>query len=202
MSREVKNKVSKDKIINAAIIEFSENDYFKASTNSICKNNNISKGLLFHYFKSKDEIFLECIKKAVDELVEYINLNYENKSNSLKENINKYFDVRGEFFNLNPNYQSLFKSIMINPPKHLVNEINELNGKLKDLNKSILVQLLDSVQLRDGVSKESIIQLIFAFTDYLLVNKHDINEKKCNKELIDFIDILFYGAIKREEDKL
>ncbi len=47
-----------DRIINAAITEFAKKGYGKASTNEIVKEANISKGLLFHYFKSKKDLFL------------------------------------------------------------------------------------------------------------------------------------------------
>lgn len=47
----------KDKIINAAIEEFSKFPYEMASTNNIVKNAGISKGLLFHYFGSKKGLY-------------------------------------------------------------------------------------------------------------------------------------------------
>jgi len=47
----------KSKIVAAAIIEFAQNGYGKASTNTIVKEAGISKGLLFHYFGSKKGLF-------------------------------------------------------------------------------------------------------------------------------------------------
>lgn len=51
MKQKEKNKISRDKILNAAIIEFGTKDYGKASLNNICNDNNISKGLIYHYYK-------------------------------------------------------------------------------------------------------------------------------------------------------
>lgn len=67
----------RDRIVNAALKEFSENSFEKASTNNIVKSANVSKGLLYHYFKSKDELYtylkdfvfitiLDAIKKNID----------------------------------------------------------------------------------------------------------------------------------------
>jgi AcrR family transcriptional regulator len=53
-------KIDKDKkirIINASMEEFGEKGFELASTNSIVKNAKISKGLLFHYFSTKQELF-------------------------------------------------------------------------------------------------------------------------------------------------
>ena len=47
----------RENIINAAIKEFSQYPYSKASTNNIVKNAGISKGLLFHYFESKQGLY-------------------------------------------------------------------------------------------------------------------------------------------------
>ncbi len=47
----------RDRIINAAIEEFANAPYEKASTNNIVNKAGISKGLLFHYFGSKKELY-------------------------------------------------------------------------------------------------------------------------------------------------
>lgn len=45
------------KIINAAFEVFTKNDIEKASTNSIVKQAEISRGLLYHYFENKQDLF-------------------------------------------------------------------------------------------------------------------------------------------------
>lgn len=45
-------------ILNAALKEFSQRGYEEASTNRIAKAAGISKALMFHYVKSKEELFL------------------------------------------------------------------------------------------------------------------------------------------------
>ena len=50
--KEKKSINNKEKIINVALEEFVLNGYKAASTNSICKNAQVSKGLLYHYYKS------------------------------------------------------------------------------------------------------------------------------------------------------
>lgn len=66
----------KDRIINAALNEFRRNGFEKASTNEIVEKANISKGLLFHYFKNKKDLFLYMydysLQIFVDEFLEKI----------------------------------------------------------------------------------------------------------------------------------
>ncbi len=70
---ETLNPAKKQRIINAALEEFAKHGYDKASTNSIVKNANISKGLLFHYFTNKKTLYhylsnwsFEIIITAID----------------------------------------------------------------------------------------------------------------------------------------
>lgn len=51
------NPDKKGRLINAAMKEFGENRFQKASTNVIVKEAGISKGLLYHYFSSKKDLF-------------------------------------------------------------------------------------------------------------------------------------------------
>jgi TetR/AcrR family transcriptional regulator len=48
----------KQRILNAAMKEFAGKGYDHASTNKIVEDAGIAKGLLFHYFKSKKQLFL------------------------------------------------------------------------------------------------------------------------------------------------
>lgn len=52
----------RDRIINAALEEFGNNAFNKASTNTIVKRAGVSKGLLYHYFESKEELYYYLIE--------------------------------------------------------------------------------------------------------------------------------------------
>jgi AcrR family transcriptional regulator len=79
----------RDRIINSALDEFGRNSYDKASTNTIVKNAGISKGLLFHYFKSKQELYdyLEkfVFQKMMDVILEEIDWNETDIFNRIKQ---------------------------------------------------------------------------------------------------------------------
>lgn len=61
----------KERIINAALKEFAQNGYEKASTNQIIKEAGIAKGSLFNYFNNKKELYLfllDYVTKVIEEL--------------------------------------------------------------------------------------------------------------------------------------
>lgn len=54
----------KSALIKSAYKAFSTNEYKKVSTNDIVQDANVSKGLLFHYFKNKETLYLSLYEMA------------------------------------------------------------------------------------------------------------------------------------------
>lgn len=79
----------RDKIINSAMKEFSTNTFQKASTNIIVEDAGISKGLLFHYFGTKDNLYkyLEyfCIKVIIEKIIDELDWDQKDIFLRLKE---------------------------------------------------------------------------------------------------------------------
>ena len=58
----------RDRILNAAIEEFANFPYEKASTNHIVAKAGISKGLLFHYFGNKKELYQQLVSFVIEKM--------------------------------------------------------------------------------------------------------------------------------------
>lgn len=67
--------MKKNDILIAAIIEFGEKGYDRASINTIIEKSNTSKGTFYHYFNSKEALYLELVKKIAEEKIEYFKEN-------------------------------------------------------------------------------------------------------------------------------
>ena len=207
MDRESKNEISKERILMAALEEFGQNDFNTASTNTMCKNHQISKGLLFHYYKNKDEIFLLCVKKCFTDLSNYLKNNYVKKESVVEENLNNYFKIRFNFFSEFPYYAQIFRTATFNSPTHLIDDIRELKKTLRHTNEVILLDMLESIDIKEGFEKRNVAYTILEFADYLQVKQRvkaeEVSEKEINmlfdeqnKELINMITMLFYGVAK------
>jgi AcrR family transcriptional regulator len=53
------------KLFSVALGEFSNHDYHSASYNRIIKNSGLSKGTLYYYFKSKEDVFLTLMDHSL-----------------------------------------------------------------------------------------------------------------------------------------
>ena len=67
-----------DLIRSSAMLEFGDNTFKKTSADAIAKRANISKGLLFHYFKDKRELYLYLFHYALEVCIKkYMMITYD-----------------------------------------------------------------------------------------------------------------------------
>lgn len=202
MKREEKNQQTKRRIMDAALTEFSTQGYAASSTNTICATQDISKGIIYHYFESKDDLFLACVNECFQRLTEYIRNNMSNMGD-VENSLENYFAIRSRFFYFYPVYQGIYSEAVLLKPNHLRNEIQKCKQCFDDLNIQILEKLLTSLSLRHGISKDEVIEIFRQFQDFISVHNQLSNiddstfetyEKKCHKAL----NILLYGVIERK----
>ena len=210
MKREEKNALSRHRILEAAREEFSKKGYEGASLNTVCSEKGISKGIIYHYFKDKDELYLLCVKECFDALTEALSQTAAALTGSAKEKLQSYFSARLRFFAEHPQYLGIFADAAFNPPPRLNEEIAALRQSFDRLTISVLTGLLEGENLRRGLSVSFIVEDFRTYMDFFnmrfrtdcgkelpmdeLLQKH---EERCQRQL----DILLYGVIEKDDEK-
>lgn len=204
MKREEKNQQTKRRIMDSALAEFSKQGYGASSINAICAAQDISKGIVYHYFETKDALFLACVEECFQRLTEYIRENMMDQGN-VECCLEEYFAIRTGFFQSFPMYQRIFCEAVISPPAHLRAGIQACRQDFDRLNLRILEQLLAPLSLRPGISQEEVIETFRQFQDFINIRyqmagadgpEFEAREENCRKAL----DILLYGVIEREKN--
>ena len=85
-----KGEKSIEFIIQCAIDEVAENGN-KATLNSICSKHNISKGRMYHFFSSKEDLYFCCCKYSLDKITEKINHFKIDEDATLEKNLHNYY---------------------------------------------------------------------------------------------------------------
>lgn len=204
MKRDEKNIQSRQKIMTAALLEFSEKSYVEASLNTICSEGGISKGIIYHYFKDKDELFLVCIQECFDALTAYLKEVVVIGGKNLEEDMQAYFCARVAFFEQNPLYLKLFCNAVIMPPQHLEAAILEVRSGFDGLNISILTGLLSSVKLRAGITIEEVVNLFRFYQDfvnarYRLHGTERMDIKEHEEKYSHALNVMLYGVVEEEK---
>lgn len=91
------NKPKKERIaeiIDSAVIEFAEKGFENASMESIARRAELSKGGVYHHFKSKDEILLSANQKVAEPAKLILNeiCDIKSPSEKLKSYITRYLN--------------------------------------------------------------------------------------------------------------
>lgn len=200
MNREEKKQIMKDKITNTAITLFGKQGYQFTSIDSISNLAGISKGIVYHYFKDKDALYLHCVKICFDDMTQYIKDNikiYE----SPKESIEKFLELRHNFLSNNKQYKSIFYETLFGKPVHLKSQLNTIRSGLESVNVEFCRQVISNNQIKTSISKEKVAYFfkILINAVWLMLEQKDIEEINDNfieneeKNVVELLDIFFKG---------
>jgi AcrR family transcriptional regulator len=67
----------KQQILDAALHVFAEDSYHGASMAAVAKKAKVSKGLIYNYFKSKEEILISLVVDVFNDVMDHIGINWE-----------------------------------------------------------------------------------------------------------------------------
>lgn len=203
MKMSKKTELTVSKIMEAAMSEFGTNGYVGGSVNNICKSG-INKGLIYHNFKDKDELYLKCLEKSCETLVKLI---AESGSSS---DLLRYMSVRMSFFKEYPNESHIFFEAILQPQEHLWNEIQKILQPFEEINENVYRSVVSSVKLREGITEEEAVgyfrQMQRMFNGYFssFAYRHmslDEQVKKHETNLPKLFDFMLYGIAKGGKEK-
>ncbi len=200
MKREEKNLQSRRKIIDSAMREFAEQGYGLSSINIICETGGISKGILYHYFRDKDEIYVACVTQCFDALAKYLRGHVAFEGEDAQASLEAYFDARLAFFRENPPYQRLFFEAVLSPPAHLSAAIAQSKVEFDALNGAVFSALLDSVALRPDMAKQEVVEIFRQYQDFVNATGPATDaashEERCRRA----VSVLLYGVAARGKE--
>ncbi|MNO21931.1 Fatty acid metabolism regulator protein [compost metagenome] len=150
-----------DRILNAALKEFAQKGYQNASTNEIVKEAGISKGLLFHYFNNKKDLYLYLYDYFIEMLMEesYSNIDWEQRDIFIR-----YKQIAILKFTLFQKYPNAFEFIKKVYPEDASEVKPELEERKKGfLNKGYkeLFGDVDLTKFKAGIDIEKAVNIIY-----------------------------------------
>ena len=113
MTQKERQERSKREILQAAMEEFGNYGYEKVTVESICSRHGISKGMMYHYYSNKDELFLLCVQKTFQELKIYVDQQAADLADqSTIDTIKNFFMIREYYFQLHPEQKLIFENAL------------------------------------------------------------------------------------------
>lgn len=210
MKREEKNALSRQRILDAAMEEFSIRGYEGASLSTICAEKGISKGGIYHHFRDRDELYLLCVERCFAAVTRYLR-EMDAPRGSARERLCAYFDARLCFFAEHPLELGVFADACFNPPEKLAGEIAARRRDFDAFNISVLTDLLRSAPLRAGMRMETVVEDFRMYMDFFNLRFRDAarsgcgarellaaHEERCHRQ----VDIFLYGVMEEKNEEL
>ncbi|MGB9789244.1 MAG: TetR/AcrR family transcriptional regulator [Thermotoga caldifontis] len=201
-STEVRNE-----ILNAAIEEFAENGYEAASTNTITRRAGVSKGLLFHYFKNKEGLYIACY----EHVLKWSQTQFEDFAEKAKRldffEFLREWGLRKIQLAIEKPVYAKFLLTVTNLPAKLRQKIVAMIKETLLSSFHVISQKIDSIELRQGLSKEDATMFVTIFFDGMAefyLNQYrdraiqlpeELDEIK--KQMDRLIDVLKFGLLER-----
>ena len=201
MTQKERQDRSREEIYRAALEEFGTLGYDNVSMERICTQHSISKGMMYHYFTSKDDLLLACIRSTFEALEDKI----KNESVSIKdgpvlERIRDYLMIREYYFIDHPLQKKIFEIAIIKTPTTLAKTISELHQPLKRLNHEFISKEIKRSKLRSDVTQDQIMRYLEVIDRFLLdivrsysTEISDIDGLFQSTE--EVLDLILYGVL-------
>lgn len=163
----------KIEIIKAAEKRFLRHGFYKTSLDEIARDLRIGKTTIYHYFESKDLLYIETIKLEINELLNAIKSILNNEEIICKNRLIEYFKLNTS---LKENYNLIYKIFL-----------NLLNETIKEWEIKIIKDLLNS--------ELELLKLFFQKT-LVTSNKSEI-EELASKILLFTKGLMLTGDIRK-----
>ncbi|MGG3469206.1 TetR/AcrR family transcriptional regulator [Neobacillus pocheonensis] len=154
------DKDKQERIINAAIKEFAQKGYDNASTNEIVKEAGISKGLLFHYFGNKKQLYLflfdYCTELITDEYYKKVDF----KETDFFKRIRLAVMVKMEMLGTHPDIFKFVQEVFLEDSQEIKAEFDKKKQELTHINMGKFYEGIDYSKFRDDVDLKKIIKII------------------------------------------
>ncbi len=153
-------KVEKqERIINAAIKEFVQSGFDKASTNEIVKEAGISKGSLFNYFNNKKELYFYLIEhcvQVVEKIYDLIDLNEPDIFIRLEKLAFKKLETQRKY----PQVFDFLFSLTQEESDEVRNEIKQKIDSVFDQGIALVYEKIDYSKFRDDIDIQKAIEIL------------------------------------------
>ncbi|GGJ96190.1 TetR family transcriptional regulator [Lentibacillus kapialis] len=154
------DKHKRQRILDAAFMEFADNGYERASTNQIVKNAAIGKGMLFYYFQSKKDLYHYLVDDALQIIRnQYFNL-IDMEETDFIERMRQATQVKMTCLAENPDVFNFLGTFFLESNPDLPSYLAEHYEQLLREGNAVMYENIDKTYFRNDVDVDKVFKLI------------------------------------------
>jgi AcrR family transcriptional regulator len=188
----------KQKILQSAVDEFTENEMYKSRVSNIIKNAGIPRGSFYQYFEDLEDLYFYVIEGEFDKMFK-IGETYADTSDDLFEFSVNSFEYDYDAYTNDKRHQfmmNVMKSISMNEAyvqvhnkkrkEYILGILRKFDlTKVKLIHEDDLIKMYQMIQdVKRNVIRKSLID--------------NLSKEEAKKEIYFYIDILKHGLLKEE----
>lgn len=175
-----------EQILNAALQVFAKNGYKKASTDEIVNIAGISKGLLFHYFKNKKNLYLFLYDYFIELMVKRVVEDYDMNEPDLFERIINSQQIKADIMREYPYVFDFLLSAYYDESPEIQSELMEKNLTYSNMGMHMAAQGVDTSKFKPGVDLQLVIKVIIWTAEGFMEEVRKSGKMDVDKVLADF----------------
>lgn len=150
----------RERILNAGYQIFGRHGYRKAATADIAKAAGISKAMLFYYFTSKKEMYLDLMQESSDLLVDAIYMNPESISTDFFERLLEVSRIKIEALKKRPFLIQFLYSAFGETDPEVYDELKVYFSAGDMMRNEMMILNTDTEKFKEGIQPELVMELI------------------------------------------
>ena len=172
----------KAELINAAISCFGRKGYFATTIDHIAKEASLSKGSVYRFFKSKDDVLLEILHYYKEEVDKTFEVEFE-ETNNPREALKTLFRTIVAFLSQHAEMERTWREFAYHPLS--IREYSKIMKEIQDDTESILKQgMQEGLFIEQDVATVS--HIVMAFQEGLFELSHNQSDERSDDVLARF----------------
>ncbi len=180
-----------DRILNAGFRVFSKNSYKKSPMLEIANEADISKSLLFFYFRNKKELYLFLMKKAEEITLQYIIEAGAYNESDIFEMMYKGLLAKAEVMRKYPNMSNFAIKAYYEDDEEVKDELQQIIAPYTKLNTNKTIPDLNPEDYKEGLDLELMYQDMYLASEgyvYRMQHEGNVDVDKMLKDYRRIID--------------
>lgn len=199
MKKEEKTRLRQKQIIAAAMEEFSTKGYEGFGINELCKQHGISKGVLYHNFSGKADLYLACAQESFQKAMSVLI-----GDTGTIPSLQTYVERRHRFYQEYPLHSHIFFEAMIATPKDLEEDLAPQKQVFEDLNEQVCLKLISSSTLKAGMEQKQAMAYLRLIQDMFRSYYLSMSSDKSlatlatdyQDQLVKVLELMIYGILE------
>ena len=160
------NASPRERILDAAVAEFADRGYLRASLSRIARRAGVAKGLVLYYFGSKDDLYRAAVDRALQPIEAALEETAPDLPRDLFERLRRLGAIKLQVYRDHPDAYRLIVRSMVDPAVSA--EFRQRLAEAAVRGRELLSRGVDASRLRPGVTVQEAVELLMLLGDGLL----------------------------------